>query len=93
MNSQFATSAGKIEDLKNTTLKLINRNPTIGINYFDFIFYKRNLSTSELQSTYSYLVNEYFSLFSGEPSSSSINLKSNLFSFRLPNIFRLAGKS
>lgn len=93
VNSQFATSAGKIEDLKNTTLKLINRNPTIGINYFDFIFYKRNLSTSELQSTYSYLVNEYFSLFSGEPSSSSINLKSNLFSFRLPNIFRLAGKS
>jgi len=92
-NAQFITSAGKIEDLKNTTLKLINRNPTIGINYFDFIFYKRNLSTSELQSTYSYLVNEYFSLFSGEPSSSSINLKSNLFSFRLPNIFRLAGKS
>jgi hypothetical protein len=82
-----------LKDLNGTTLKLINRNTTIGINYFDITFYKRLLSESELNSAYAYYVDYYMSLFSGEANCTSINLKSDLYSFRLPNIFNLAGKS
>ena len=44
-------------------------------------------------SAYAYYVDYYMSLFSGETNCTSINLKSDLYSFRLPNIFNLAGKS
>ena len=91
--TNFITNPFMITDLKDTKLKLINRNSSLGINYFDFTFYKRLLSDSELQSAYSALVDEYFSLFTGETNTSSINLKSNLYSFRLPNIFNIAGRS
>lgn len=82
-----------ITDLKGTTLKLINRNTTIGINYFDITFYNRLLSESELNSAYAYYVDTYMSLFTGEADCASIDLKSNLYDFKLPNIFNLAGKS
>jgi hypothetical protein len=82
-----------LKDLKDTTLKLINRNTTIGINYFDITFYNRLLSESELNSAYAYYADYYMSLFTGEANCTSINLKSDLYNFRLPNIFNLAGKS
>ena len=82
-----------LKNLNSTTLKLINRNASIGINYFDVSFYKRLLSESELNSAYAYYADYYMSLFSGETDCTSINLKSDLYSFRLPNIFNLAGKS
>jgi hypothetical protein len=82
-----------LKNLNSTTLKLINRNASIGINYFDVSFYKRLLSESELNSAYAYYADYYMSLFSGETNCTSINLKSDLYSFRLPNIFNLAGKS
>jgi hypothetical protein len=90
---QITPQNSLLNDLKDTTLKLINRNVTIGINYFDVAFYKRLLSESELNSAYAYYVDYYMSLFSGETNCTSINLKSDLYSFRLPNIFNLAGKS
>lgn len=80
-----------INNLQSTTLKLINRD-SIGINYFDCTFYNRLLSNNELDSTYSYFVNAYFNLFAGEQVISSLDLKSNLYNYRLPNIFCIAGK-
>ena len=91
--NQITPQNSLLNDLKDTTLKLINRNATIGINYFDIAFYKRLLSESEVNSAYAYYVDYYMSLFSGETNCTSINLKSDLYSFRLPNIFNLAGKS
>ena len=91
--NQTSSSGVLLKDLNGTTLKLINRHATIGINYFDITFYKRLLSESELNSAYAYYVDYYMSLFSGETNCTSINLKSDLYSFRLPNIFNLAGKS
>jgi hypothetical protein len=90
---QTALTGTLLKDLKNTTLKLINRNSSIGINYFDITFYNRLLSESELNSAYAYYADYYMSLFTGEANCTSINLKSDLYSFRLPNIFNLAGKS
>jgi len=81
-----------INNLNQTTLKLINRSTTIGINYFDITFYNRVLSEQELNTAYSFLVNDYFSLFAGENGVSNLNLKSSdLYSYRLPNIFSVAG--
>jgi hypothetical protein len=81
-----------INNLNQTTLKLINRSTTIGINYFDISFYNRVLSEQELNTAYSFLVNDYFSLFAGENGVSNLNLKSSdLYSYRLPNIFSVAG--
>lgn len=80
-----------INNLNQTTLKLINRG-TIGINYFDCSFYNRVLSDQELNTAYSFFVNDYFSLFAGENGVSNLNLKSSsLYSYRLPNIFSVAG--
>ena len=90
---QTALTGTLLKDLKDTTLKLINRHSTIGINYFDITFYNRLLSESELNSAYAYYADYYMSLFTGEANCTSINLKSDLYSFRLPNIFNLAGKS
>jgi len=81
-----------INNLNQTTLKLINRSATIGINYFDITFYNRVLSEQELNTAYSFFVNDYFSLFAGENGVSNLNLKSSsLYSYRLPNIFSVAG--
>ena len=91
--TNYLTNPYIINDLKNTKLKLINRNTNIGINYFDFTFYKRLLSDKESESAYAYFVSQYFNLFSGETGASSLNLKSNLYSYRLPNIFNIAGKT
>jgi len=91
--SRYIGITDLITNLKGTTLKLINRNATIGINYFDVTFYNRLLSNTELNSAYAYYVDNYLSLFTGEANCTSINLKSNLYNFRLPNIFNLAGKS
>ena len=80
-----------INNLNQTTLKLINRG-TIGINYFDCSFYNRVLSEQELNTAYSFFVNDYFSLFAGENGVSNLNLKSSsLYNYRLPNIFSVAG--
>ena len=80
-----------INNLNQTTLKLINRG-AIGINYFDCSFYNRVLSDQELNTAYSFFVNDYFSLFAGENGVSNLNLKSSsLYSYRLPNIFSVAG--
>ena len=50
------------------------------------------LSEQELNTAYSFLVNDYFSLFAGENGVSNLNLKSSdLYSYRLPNIFSVAG--
>lgn len=80
-----------INNLQSTTFKL-NNSSSIGINYFDCCFYNRLLNSTELDSTYSYFVNSYLSLFAGEASITSLDLKSNLYSYRIPNIFQLAGK-
>ena len=80
-----------INNLQSTTLKLINRG-SIGINYFDFTFYNRLLKSNELDSTYSYFVNEYFNLFAGEQGVTDLDLKSTLYNYRLPNIFSIAGR-
>lgn len=80
-----------INNLQSTTLKLINRG-SIGINYFDCTFYNRLLNNSELDSAYSYFVDEYFNLFAGEQGITSLDLKSDLYNYRLPNIFSIAGK-
>ena len=92
INSYIANNVDTtlINNLKSTTLKLINRG-SIGINYFDVLFYNRLLSNKELDSTYTAIVKDYFPLFVGEASVSSLDLKSSLYSYRLPNIFSLAG--
>lgn len=93
INNIFITSTSNIliNNLQSTTLKLINRG-SIGINYFDFTFYNRLLNNDELDSTYSYFVDEYFNLFAGEQGITDLNLKSTLYNYRLPNIFSIAGK-
>jgi hypothetical protein len=94
INSYIANTVDTtlINNLKSTTLKLINRG-SVGINYFDVLFYNRLLSKTELESTYTALVKDYFPLFAGEAGITSLDLKSNLYSYRLPNIFSLAGKT
>lgn len=89
----FVTKASFIEDLNGTTLKIINRNANIGINYFDITFYNRLLTQTELDAAYSYFINYYLKLFAGEAGISSLNLKSDLYSYRLPNIFNVAGRT
>jgi len=91
-NASIPISANTlINNLQSTTLKLTNTG-AIGINYFDFTFYNRLLSGSELDSSYSYFVNEYFNLFAGEQGITELNLKSPLYNYRLPNIFSIAGR-
>jgi len=80
-----------IQSLNSTTFKLINSG-SFSINYFDVLFYNRILTEPERLSTTNYLVNQYFSLFAGD-SVSSLDLKSSSYSYRLPNIFNIAGKS
>jgi hypothetical protein len=80
-----------IQSLNSTTFKLINSG-SFSINYFDVLFYNRILSETERLSTTNYLVDQYFSLFVGA-SASSLDLKSSSYSYRLPNIFNIAGKS
>ena len=81
-----------LNNLNLTTLKLTNRG-SIGINYFDVLFYNRYLSDQDLNSTYTALIKDYLPLFAGEASITSLNLKSNLYSYRLPNIFSIAGRT
>ena len=81
-----------ITELKNTKLSLINTGK-IGINYFDCTFYNRLLDDSESSQIYSFFAKTYLSLFTGKPQSTNIDLQDDLYDFRLPNIFCIAGRT
>ena len=62
------------------------------VNYFDILFYNRVLTSTERQQVHNYLTNSYLNLFTGG-SVAELDLKSNAYTYKLPNIFNLAGKS
>lgn len=91
--SNVATSTvNLIQNLNSTTFKLINSSTNFNINYFDVLFYNRVLTPTEKQRVGDYLANSYLNLFTGN-TVASLDLKSNTYNYRLPNIFNLAGKS
>ena len=77
-----------INDIKETTFKLINDLTSLKVSYFDIIFYNRLLIDSEQININNYLIDVYFKLFTGETSSTYDIRNKN---FRLPNIFNIAG--
>lgn len=77
-----------INDIKETTFKLINDLTSLKVSYFDIIFYNRLLIDSEQININNYLIDAYFKLFTGETSSTYDIRNKN---FRLPNIFNIAG--
>jgi len=87
----LTSSANSITNLNSTTLKLVNSS-TFYVNYFDILFYNRVLTSTERQQVHNYLTNSYLNLFTGG-SVAELDLKSNAYTYKLPNIFNLAGKS
>ena len=87
----LTSSANSITNLNSTTLKLVNPS-TFYVNYFDILFYNRVLTSTERQQVHNYLTNSYLNLFTGG-SVAELDLKSNAYTYKLPNIFNLAGKS
>lgn len=90
-NDVVTSTQNLIQNLNSTTFKLINSS-TFNINYFDILFYNRTLTPTERQKVNDYLTNSYLNLFAGNLVA-SLDLKSNAYNYRLPNIFNLAGKS
>ena len=92
VNTSETIAGTFITELKNTKLSLINTGK-IGINYFDCTFYNRLLDDSESSQIYSFFAKTYLSLFTGKPQSTNIDLQDDLYDFRLPNIFCIAGRT
>lgn len=90
-SSVLTSSANLLTNLNSTTLKLTN-SASFNINYFDLLSYNRVLASTERQQVLNYFANQYLKLFAGS-SVTSLDLKSSSYSYRLPNIFNLAGKS
>jgi|688.fasta_scaffold07233_6 hypothetical protein len=87
----LSSTANLITNLNSTTFKLINSS-SFYINYFDILFYSRTITASERQQVNNYLTNSYLNLFAGSLVT-ELDLKSNAYVYKLPNIFNLAGKS
>lgn len=77
-----------INDIKNTTFKLINDLTTLKTCFFDIACYNRLLNQKEQLNINNYFTETYFKLFTGD-SSATYDIKNK--NFRLPNIFNLAG--
>jgi hypothetical protein len=77
-----------INDIKNTTFKLINDLSSLKVSYFDIACYNRLLIDNEQININNYFIDTYFKLFTGE-TSATYNIRNK--SFRLPNIFNIAG--
>ena len=92
VNTSETIAGTFIKELNGTKLSLINTGK-IGINYFDCTFYNRLLDNSESSQIYSFFAKTYLSLFTGKPQSTNIDLQDDLYDFRLPNIFCIAGRT
>jgi hypothetical protein len=92
VNTSIEVAGTFITDLKDTKLSLINTGK-IGINYFDCTCYNRLLNDSESNQIYSFFTKTYLSLFAGKPQSTDVDLQDDLYDFRLPNIFCIAGRT
>lgn len=79
-----------INDIKDTTFKLINDLSSLKVSFFDIVCYNRLLIDSEQININNYFIDAYFKLFTGE-TSSTYDIRSK--TFRLPNIFNIAGTS
>lgn len=79
-----------INDIKDTTFKLINDLSSLKVSFFDIACYNRLLIDSEQININNYFIDTYFKLFTGE-TSSTYDIRSK--NFRLPNIFNIAGTS
>ena len=79
-----------INDIKGTTFKLINDLTSLNISFFDIACYNRLLIDNEQININNYFIDTYFKLFTGE-TSATYNIRNK--SFRLPNIFNIAGTS
>ena len=79
-----------INDIKDTTFKLINDLSDLKVSFFDIVCYNRLLIDSEQININNYFIDAYFKLFTGE-TSSTYDIRSK--TFRLPNIFNIAGTS
>jgi hypothetical protein len=79
-----------INDIKGTTFKLINDLTSLKVSYFDIACYNRLLIDNEQININNYFIDTYFKLFTGE-TSATYDIRNK--SFRLPNIFNIAGTS
>ena len=77
-----------INDIKGTTFKLINDLTSLKVSYFDIACYNRLLIDNEQININNYFIDTYFKLFTGE-TSATYDIRNK--SFRLPNIFNIAG--
>jgi hypothetical protein len=84
------SSSLMINDIKGTTFKLINDLTSLKISFFDIACYNRLLIDNEQININNYFIDTYFKLFTGE-TSATYDIRNK--SFRLPNIFNIAGTS